>query len=149
MARRGSDVLKRVLEESRAGRNLVDVAESTEANIPGLYKKDLLQEHYSPEIRFYEDEVMAKGKRGIYYWADRELYISLGFNTSIVSASEVPKNLKDLLDPKWKGKMAVLGTTVFARWLGAVWDLMGRDFVEALSRQGFPSIECREPRWRL
>ena len=131
----GSDVLKRVLEESRAGRNLADVAESTEANIAGLHKKELLQEHYSPEMRFYDSQVLAKGKHGVYYWADRELYISLGFNTNIVSASEAPKSLKDLLDPKWKGKMAVLGTTVFARWLGAVVDLMGRDFVEKLSRQ--------------
>ena len=32
-------------------------------------------------------------------------------------------------------RTAVLGTTVFARWLGAVLDLMGRDFVEKLSRQ--------------
>ena len=109
--------------------------ESTEANIAGLHKRELLQEHYSPELRFYDDQVLAKGKRGVFYWADRELYISLGFNTNIVSAAEAPKSLKDLLDPKWKGKMAVLGTTVFARWLGAVLDLMGRDFVEALSRQ--------------
>jgi iron(III) transport system substrate-binding protein len=35
----GPDVLKRVLEESRAGRNLADVVESTEANIAGLHKK--------------------------------------------------------------------------------------------------------------
>jgi iron(III) transport system substrate-binding protein len=131
----GADVLKRVLEESRAGRHLADVVESTEANIAGLHKRELLQEHYSPELRFYDDQVLAKGKRGVYYWADRELYISLGFNTNIVSAAEAPKSLKDLLDPKWKGKMAVLGTNVFARWLGAVLDLMGPGFVEALSRQ--------------
>ena len=131
----GPDVLKRVLEESHAGRYLADVVESTEANIASLHKKELLQEHHSPEIRFYDGEVLAKGTRGVYYWADRELYISLGFNMNIVPASEAPKSLRDLLDPKWKGKMAVLGTTVFARWLGAVLDLMGRDFVEKLSRQ--------------
>jgi iron(III) transport system substrate-binding protein len=67
----GPDVLKRVLEESRAGRNRADVVESTEANIAGLHKKELLQEHHSPEIRFYDGEVLAKGKRGVYYWADR------------------------------------------------------------------------------
>jgi len=77
------------VEESRAGRNLADVVESTEANIAGLHKKELLQEYHSPEIRFYDGEVLAKGKRGVYYWADRELYISLGFNTNIVSG-EVP-----------------------------------------------------------
>ena len=73
----GSDVLKRVLEESRAGRNLADVAESTEANIAGLHKKELLQEHYSPEMRFYDSQVLAKGKRGVYLLGrSRALYQS-------------------------------------------------------------------------
>jgi iron(III) transport system substrate-binding protein len=131
----GPDVLKRIIEESRAGRNLADVVESTEANIAGIHKQGLLQEHYSPEIRFFDKEVLVTGKRGVFYWADRELYISLGFNTGVISPADAPKNLKDLLDPKWKGKMGVLGTTVFARWLGAVLDLTGREYVEQLSRQ--------------
>ena len=50
-----------------------------------------------------------KGKSGIYYWADRETYISLGFNTSHIPAAEAPKRLNDLLDPKWKGKMSLAG----------------------------------------
>jgi iron(III) transport system substrate-binding protein len=131
----GADVLKRVTEESRAGRNFADVVESTEANIAGIHKQGLLQEHYSPELRFFDEQVLVKGKRGVFYWADRELYISLGFNSSVISPAEAPKNLKDLLDPKWKGKMGVLGSSVFARWLGAVLDLTGRDYVEQLSRQ--------------
>jgi iron(III) transport system substrate-binding protein len=48
----GADVMKRVLEESLAGRFLADVVESTEANIGGLHKRQLLQEHHSPELRF-------------------------------------------------------------------------------------------------
>jgi len=132
----GPDIVKRSIEESRANRNIVDVLESTEANIGTIHKAGLLQEHYSPEQRYFDDEVLSKGKRGgVFYWADRELYISLGFNSSVIPASAAPKNLQDLLDPKWKGKMGVLGSSVFARWLGAVLDLVGKEYVEKLSRQ--------------
>ena len=62
----GPDVFKRVVEESRAERYLADVVESTEANIASLHKQELLREHYSPEIRVYDSEVLAKGKCGVY-----------------------------------------------------------------------------------
>jgi iron(III) transport system substrate-binding protein len=131
----GADVMKRVIEESLAGRFLTDVVESTAGNIGGLHKDGLLQEHHSPELRFFGDDVMTKGKRGVYYWADRETYISLGFNTNHVPASAAPKRLNDLLDPQWKGKMSFAGGATAARWVGAVLDTVGREFIEKLSRQ--------------
>src|ERR671914_1324698 len=131
----GADVMKRVLEESLAGRFLADVVESTEANIGGLHKRQLLQEHHSPELRFFKDEVVAKGKRGVFYWADRETYISLGFNTNHVSVEEAPKSTQDLLDAKLKGKISLAGGATAARWVGSALDAPGRDFIEKLSRQ--------------
>jgi iron(III) transport system substrate-binding protein len=131
----GADVMKRVLEESLAGRFLADVVESTEANIGGLHKRQLLQEHYSPELRFFKDEVVAKGKRGVFYWADRETYISLGFNTQHVSIEEAPKSTQDLLDGRFKGKISPAGGATAARWVGAVIDALDKDFIEKLSRQ--------------
>jgi iron(III) transport system substrate-binding protein len=122
----GADVMKRVLEESLAGRFLADVVESTEANIGGLHKRQLLQEHHSPELRFFKDEVVAKGKRGVFYWADRETYISLGFNTHHVSVEEAPKSTQDLLDAKFKGKISLAGGATAARWVGAVIDALGK-----------------------
>jgi iron(III) transport system substrate-binding protein len=111
----GADVMKRAIEESQAGRFLVDVVESTAGNIGGIYATGLLQEHRSPELRFFDDDVTKKGKNGIYYWADRETYISLGFNTNHIPAAEAPKRLNDLLDPKWKGKMSLAGGATAAR----------------------------------
>ena len=61
----------------------------------------------APGLRFFDDDVTKKGKSGIYYWADRETYISLGFNTSHIPAAEAPKRLNDLLDPKWKDAINV------------------------------------------
>jgi iron(III) transport system substrate-binding protein len=79
--------------------------------------------------------VVKRGKRGVYYWADRETYISLGFNTNHVPSAEAPKRLNDLLDPKWKGKMSFAGGATAARWVGAVIDTVGREFIEKLSKQ--------------
>ena len=53
-----------------------------------------------------------KGKRGFFYLPNRETYNSLGFNTKVISPlPSAPRGLKDLLDPKWKGKMAITNTT--------------------------------------
>jgi iron(III) transport system substrate-binding protein len=131
----GADVMKRVIEESQAGRFLADVVESTAGNIGNIHKNGLLQEHLSPELRFFDDDVTKKGKRGVFYWADRETYISLGFNTSQIPAAEAPKRLNDLLDPKWKGKMSLAGGATAARWVGAVIEMAGREFIEKLSGQ--------------
>ena len=131
----GADVMKRVIEESQAGRFLADVVESTAGNIGGIHSQGLLQEHRSPELRFFDDDVMMKGKNGVYYWADRETYISLGFNTNHIPAAEAPKRLNDLLDPKWKGKMSLAGGATAARWVGAVIEMAGREFIEKLSGQ--------------
>jgi ABC-type thiamine transport system substrate-binding protein len=109
--------------------------ESTEANIGGLHKRQLLQEHHSPELRFFKDEVIAKGRHGVFYWADRETYISLGFNTSHISVEEAPKSTKDLLDPKFKGKISLAGGAMAARSVGAVINALGRDFIKKLARQ--------------
>jgi iron(III) transport system substrate-binding protein len=131
----GADVMKRVIEESQAGRFLADVVESTAGNIGGIHSHGLLQEHRSPELRFFDDDVMLKGKNGVYYWADRETYIGLGFNTNHIPAAEAPKRLNDLLDPKWKGKMSLAGGATAARWVGAVIEMAGREFIEKLSGQ--------------
>lgn len=128
-------ILKRVTEEFASGRYLVDVIEASSGPLPVLLKTGNLQEHYSPEIRFYGDEVMAKGKTGVYYWANREIYISLGFNTKLVPPAEAPKTLKDLLDPRWKGKMSLTGTTTGALWVGNALEAIGREYLEKMSGQ--------------
>jgi iron(III) transport system substrate-binding protein len=131
----GRDLLKRVLEEYASGRYSADVVESS-TGIEVLHRKGLFQEHYSPEIQAYSDDVKEKGKNGgVFFWANRELYIGLGFNTKAVATAGAPKNYMDLLDPKWKGKLTLSGGSSGPRWIGHVLNVMGRDFVEKLSRQ--------------
>lgn len=128
-------LLKRLTEEHAAGRYIADVVETSPEYITLLVRAGLLQEHFSPELSAYDDSAKVKGKNGVLAWTNREIYISLGYNTRLVAASDVPRRLSDYLDPKWKGKMAIAGTTTGIQWIGAVMDAMGREFLEKLSAQ--------------
>ena len=128
-------LLKRLTEEHAAGRYLADVVETSPEYVTLLVRSSLLQDHFSPELSAYDDDAKVKGKNGVLAWTNREIYISLGYNTKLVSAAEAPKTLKDYLDPKWKGKMSIAGTTTGTQWIGAVSDAMGREFLEKLGVQ--------------
>ena len=129
------NLIRRAMEEFSAGRALVDVIETTSEGM-GLMRRDgLFQEYFTPEARFYPDTVKAKGKTGVFYLGNRETYNSLGFNTSLIAANDAPKSLKDLLDPKWKGKMSIAGTSTGVRWIGSIVEGMGREFLDKLAEQ--------------
>jgi len=128
-------LLKRLTEEVTAGRFIADVIETSPEYIAILMKEKMLQEYASPELSAYDDEAKVKGKKGVFAWTNREIYISLGFNSKLIPVAEAPKTVKDYLDPKWKGKMSIAGTTTGAQWIGAVMEAMGREFVDKLSVQ--------------
>jgi iron(III) transport system substrate-binding protein len=128
-------LLKRLTEELTAGRSIAGVVETSPEYISIMMREKMLQEHFSPELSAYDDEAKIKGKLGVYAWTNREIYISLGFNSKIIPPAEAPKSIKDYLDPKWKGKMSIAGTTTGVQWVGALLDLMGREFLDKLSAQ--------------
>src|SRR5262245_3983361 len=128
-------LLRRLSEEVAANKFLADVVETSPEYVVILMRSNILQEHTSPELAGYDDAAKVKGKRGVYAWNNREIYISLGFNTKLISPAEAPKSVKDYLDPKWKGKMSIAGTTTGVQWVGALIDTMGREFLEKLSAQ--------------
>jgi iron(III) transport system substrate-binding protein len=127
------NLLSRAMAEFGSTRSLVDVVETT-AEAMGVMKRDgMFQEYFTPEARYYPDDVKAKGKSGVYYLGDRETYNSLGFNTALIAPNEAPKTLNDLLDPKWKGKMSIAGTSTGVRWVGSTLDALGREFLNKLA----------------
>ena len=128
-------LLKRLTEEVSAGRYLADVVETSPEYMTLMLREKMLQEHFSPEIGAYDDEAKVKGKSGVYAWTNREIYISLGFNSKLISPTEAPKSIKDYLDPKWKGKMSIAGTTTGVQWVGAMLNAMGHEFLEKLAAQ--------------
>lgn len=129
------DLLKRLTEEHSAGRQIADVVETSPDYMALMRTNGMFQEIFSPEVAPYGDDVIVKGNRGVYYWNSRELYISLGYNTKLIAPADVPKTMKDLLDPKWKGKMSIAGTTTGTQWIGAIIETFGQEFLEKLAGQ--------------
>jgi len=129
------ELLKRLTDEMAAGRFIADVVETSPDYMALLNASNTFQEVFSPELAPYGDNVKFKGKNGYLHWTSRELYISLGFNTKIIPPADAPKTMKDLLDPKWKGKMSIAGTTTGTQWIGAIIEAFGREFLEKLAAQ--------------
>ncbi|MFC1816522.1 ABC transporter substrate-binding protein, partial [Thermodesulfobacteriota bacterium] len=91
--------------------------------------------YYTPEAAYYPDEIKIKGNTGVYCMPLRGGYISLAFNTDLISPTEAPQTYNDLLDPRWKGKMSIGGTSTGMKWLGNTLEAMGQEYLEKLSRQ--------------
>jgi len=129
------NLIRKVLEESKSGRVLVDVVETTADGMGVIKREGLFQEYYSPQARYYPNELKPRGKSGFFYLPDRETYNSLGFNTTLIPTAAAPRNLKDLIDPKWKGKMAITSTSTGVRWIGSTLDNLGREYLEKMAEQ--------------
>jgi iron(III) transport system substrate-binding protein len=79
--------------------------------------------------------------------ATRVSYFGPAINTRMVSDDEAPKNYQDLLDPKWKGKIAWAANTEtggammfisFIRsWLG---EQKGEDYLTQLAKQDIANL---------
>ncbi|MPZ77194.1 MAG: hypothetical protein GEU77_11795 [Deltaproteobacteria bacterium] len=94
-------------EEHAAGKYIADVVETSHEYIKLMLNENILQEHFSPELGAYDDDSKVKGKKGVFAWTNREIYISLGFNTKLIPPAEAPKTVKDYLD-NGKGRCPLL-----------------------------------------
>ena len=129
------NLLSRAMTEFNSNRSLVDVIETTAEAMWVMKRDGVFQEYFTPEARYYPEDVKAKGENGLSYLGDRETYNSLGFNTTLISPNEAPRSLKELLDPKWKGKMSIAGTSTGVRWVGSTLDTLGREFLNKMAEQ--------------
>lgn len=92
----------RLLNEAKAGRMQADVFDGTTTSVS--LKKAGIALKWQPDAtkqlpqEFWDREG---------YWVSNNVYVHTpAFNTNLVPAGTEPKNWEDLLDPKWKGKMA-------------------------------------------
>ena len=92
----------RLLNEAKAGGVQADVFDGLTVNVP-LKREGLLSKIEIPNAADYPSEM--KDTDGT--WHALLLFVfAPGYNTTMVSKADMPKTYKDLLDPKWKGKMA-------------------------------------------
>jgi iron(III) transport system substrate-binding protein len=114
-----NDIITKVTEESRAGRGTADVLEMPTPTLRILKEAGLLTEYYLPNAAAYPAAAKEPGSGPNLYWAvDREHYISFGYNTNLLPASAVPKEVAGLTAPALKNQMAIAGTTTGVNWVG-------------------------------
>ena len=127
-------LFNRIMNEVRAGKVLFDLVAVRGLETHQLVKAGLLQPYVSPESAAYPAGF--KDSKG--YWVDYfDSYNVIGYNTQLVARDQAPKSWEDLLDPKWKGKIA-LDEENFS-WYGAMTQKWGKEktqrYMRALAKQ--------------
>jgi len=96
------DIIARLSAEARANNIVADVIEGTGVGEAAVEAK-LTQPYFTPMVAAMPDRY--RDPRG--HWASTRIsYFSIAYNTRLVPAGQVPKSYDDLLDPRWRGKLA-------------------------------------------
>jgi ABC-type Fe3+ transport system substrate-binding protein len=134
----------KIINEARAERVQSDVFDGIDATPPLLAAG--LVEHFVPsEADKYPAELKDPEGR----WNALVLYfLTPAVNTSLVPAGERPKKPQDLLDAKWKGKIAWsnVPSSGSAVYVGSVLQTMGENqgmqFLRALAKQEIINVDA-------
>jgi iron(III) transport system substrate-binding protein len=115
-------VIRRVIAEYRAGQNQVDVFLSTAADTEAASREKLLQEVRSPVQQELIEMALPTNRQWTAFHLD--IYTA-AYNTHLLKEEELPKTYEDLLDPKWKGRLAVEAND--HPWFGSLLSEMGEE----------------------
>ena len=120
--RTGSEkLLAKVMTEYRAKKLPADVIQTVEFSMH-LINRDGVLSQYIPQANLqYPNEFKEDGFWTTVYYNP---YV-VAYNSKLVPRQMAPKRYKDLLDPKWKGKMMMEGTK--ADWFAGILQIMGQE----------------------
>ncbi len=131
------EIVAKVTAEVRANNVVGDVLEGTGLGEVSV-QAGIVQPFYSPVVEEYPEAY----RDPRHLWAVTRLsYFATSFNTKLVPPGTQPKTFEDLLDPKWKGKMAwrigtSTGTPLFFTNLRKAWgEEKARAYFEKLKEQ--------------
>lgn len=130
----GEKIAQRIVAEARAGRHLADVHQVSGAETLMLKKMGFLGRYESKERKYIRD--IYKDKDG--YWTGAYANLELiGYNKGMVASKEAPRSHRDLLDPKWKGKIGMDQTDVewYITQLHLLGESKGREFMKSFAKQ--------------
>ena len=127
-------ILNRILAEDQAKKHLFDVVSVVAMTIEVLKGKNIIAKHVPSGGKFYPEEF--KDPQG--YWVASHYQLNvMAYNTRLVTPKEVPRTYEDLLDPKWKGKIAMDSGPFY--WFASILRMMGEEdglkYMKKLSEQ--------------
>jgi iron(III) transport system substrate-binding protein len=142
----GSDLLTRIMEETKARRNIFDTVESTGETLMALRDLRMLAPFVSPYVRSYPEEARERAGKDLFYWVTaRESYVGFGYNKSKVPAAAVAKKFDGLLNADLKGKLAFGTGGSGAEMIGAMVKVKGEAFVSKLKPQEIRLFSMQAP----
>lgn len=141
-------ITTKVAAEIRAHNPAGDVIEGTGIGELAV-REGIAQPAWSPQANGIPQRL--RDPRGL--WAPTRMsYFSIAYNTQLVTREEAPKSYDDLLDPKWKGKMAwpllsAIGATLFVTNLRLAWgDAKAIAYLQRLRTQNIVNFGAGNPR---
>jgi iron(III) transport system substrate-binding protein len=130
----GAAIITRIESESRVGKPLSDVVLSGQLGVLASIEKRIAARYRSPEREFLRDGF--KDKDGLWTTYMTNVMVS-AYNTRLVKKDELPRNVEDLLKPRWKNKL-VMDSQSYV-WFGTMMQFLGEDnglrFMKRLNEQ--------------
>ena len=115
-----SNVLQRAVAEANAKKYDMDVVHIGSPEMEALAREQILLPVTSP----VQNDLQPGSVPSHRQWAATLLSVWVqAYNTKLVKKESLPKTWRDLLDPKWKGKLGVEGKD--DDWFASVVDVMG------------------------
>src|SRR5213596_1208466 len=135
--RAGTDkVLQRTLSEAAARRFEVDAIHFGSPEMEALHREKILQPVASPHFK----ELIPGAVPAHREWVATILSVWVqAYNTNLIKKEDLPRSYRDLLDPKWKGKLGIEAKN--QEWFWTVSEELGGDagikfFRELVARNG-------------
>jgi len=115
-------IQQRVINEARSGHPKVDIIANTSPPMEALHREKLLQKVDSPYFKGLMPLAIPDHRE----WVSINLLVMVqAYNTQKVKKEDLPKTYEDLLDPKWKDKLAIEGSDY--DWTESVISDMGEE----------------------
>lgn len=109
------NVLNRVVAERNAKRFDADLVHVGAPEMEALHREKILQPIYSPYFKELIPDAVPKHRE----WASTLLSVWVqSYNTKLIKKEDLPKKWEDLLDPRWKGQLAI--EAKIQEWYAAV-----------------------------
>jgi iron(III) transport system substrate-binding protein len=136
-------VFQRIGQEYESHVHAVDVANSSDASHLLAWKRQGILLPYVPEdvAKYYNPE--HRDPDGTYA-GFRASLCPIAYNTKLVKAEDAPASFKDLLDPKWKGKIVKAHPGYSGTILTATFEMVrdiGWDYYENLAKQNVMQVQ--------
>jgi len=116
----GASIITRLESEARAGKPLSDVVLSGQLGVLALIDKKIALRYRSPEREFFRAGL--KDQDGLWTAYMTNVMVS-AFNTRNVKKDEAPRNVNDLLRPRWKGRLTMDSQSYV--WFGTMLQYLG------------------------